>query len=452
MTHEDFWQAIHEAPDDDTPRLVYADWLDDHGEGDRAEFIRLQVRAARLDEDDPERIALWKRIGELQSEHEARWLQPLRRWVPLDDEDSPSYVVWMRGFVAFLEIDPVRSNLLDRLAPFLAEHPVEELGLSAARKTSLDTLGQGVARCSALDNLRTLALHEGDRPLGTKAMQALGEARHLARLRRLQLSGDLDQSEVRALFQSALLDRITYLEFDVAAGEGEQAVATMLETGRAARLEGLQMGSCYIGDGGLHLLCEGQALPALKHLGLGHNELTDQGVARLARSALLGQLEVLELDINDLTRASCGYLGRSKRLANLVELDLGHTHLDAAGIRALLPGLNPDSLRSLRLTYSDLDADAAAELAGSPHLSGLRTLDLAGNPIGDRGAVALAGSAHLASLRELRLYATGIGAKGARALARSPYLGKITSLWLDEETIPQAGQQLLRERFGNAVM
>src|SRR5207249_8060556 len=41
---EAFLQAIVENPDDDTPRVVYADWLDEHGDAARAEFIRLQVR------------------------------------------------------------------------------------------------------------------------------------------------------------------------------------------------------------------------------------------------------------------------------------------------------------------------------------------------------------------------------------------------------------------------
>ena len=36
-------RAVCENPDDDTPRLVFADWLQEHGEGDRAEFIRLQI-------------------------------------------------------------------------------------------------------------------------------------------------------------------------------------------------------------------------------------------------------------------------------------------------------------------------------------------------------------------------------------------------------------------------
>jgi uncharacterized protein (TIGR02996 family) len=39
--------------DDDTPRLVYADWLDERGEEARAEFIRLQCRMAGRAFSDP---------------------------------------------------------------------------------------------------------------------------------------------------------------------------------------------------------------------------------------------------------------------------------------------------------------------------------------------------------------------------------------------------------------
>lgn len=35
--------AITVHPDDDTPRLVYADWLDEHGYPERAEQVRLEV-------------------------------------------------------------------------------------------------------------------------------------------------------------------------------------------------------------------------------------------------------------------------------------------------------------------------------------------------------------------------------------------------------------------------
>jgi uncharacterized protein (TIGR02996 family) len=40
--------AIIANRDDDTPRLVYADYLEEYGQGDRAEFIRVQCEMARL--------------------------------------------------------------------------------------------------------------------------------------------------------------------------------------------------------------------------------------------------------------------------------------------------------------------------------------------------------------------------------------------------------------------
>lgn len=39
--------AILEHPEEDTPRLVYADWLEENGEGERAEFIRVQVKISK---------------------------------------------------------------------------------------------------------------------------------------------------------------------------------------------------------------------------------------------------------------------------------------------------------------------------------------------------------------------------------------------------------------------
>ena len=40
--------AIIAEPDDDVPRLIYADWLDEQGDATRAEFIRVQVELFRL--------------------------------------------------------------------------------------------------------------------------------------------------------------------------------------------------------------------------------------------------------------------------------------------------------------------------------------------------------------------------------------------------------------------
>ena len=57
--HAAFLSAIRENPDDDTPRLAFADWLTENGEAERGEFIRVQVSRSRLPADDPgaERVA-----------------------------------------------------------------------------------------------------------------------------------------------------------------------------------------------------------------------------------------------------------------------------------------------------------------------------------------------------------------------------------------------------------
>ncbi|HYT91149.1 MAG TPA: TIGR02996 domain-containing protein [Gemmataceae bacterium] len=39
-------RAVIDNPDDDGPRLVYADWLEEHGDAERAEFIRIQIAVA----------------------------------------------------------------------------------------------------------------------------------------------------------------------------------------------------------------------------------------------------------------------------------------------------------------------------------------------------------------------------------------------------------------------
>src|SRR5262245_47579116 len=59
--HDALLRAICEYPRDDLPRLVYADWLDEHGEPERAAFIRTDIAADRLDPFDPVRLR-WELI------------------------------------------------------------------------------------------------------------------------------------------------------------------------------------------------------------------------------------------------------------------------------------------------------------------------------------------------------------------------------------------------------
>ena len=72
-------QAIVESPEDDMPRRICADWLEDYAQPERAEFIRLQIALARLPSDHPARPALQTRERGLLLAHERGWWPPRLR-------------------------------------------------------------------------------------------------------------------------------------------------------------------------------------------------------------------------------------------------------------------------------------------------------------------------------------------------------------------------------------
>lgn len=91
--HAAFFADILAHPEDDTPRLVYADWLEDNGQPERAEFIRIQIELERrrrgplgpVPEDSPwlqrdtKYHFLRRRERELLDAHRGEWFQLLGR-------------------------------------------------------------------------------------------------------------------------------------------------------------------------------------------------------------------------------------------------------------------------------------------------------------------------------------------------------------------------------------
>ncbi|MBM3981329.1 MAG: TIGR02996 domain-containing protein [Planctomycetes bacterium] len=92
-------RAICDNPDDDTPRLVFADWVQEHGDDDRAEFIRLQCQAARLPVVSSARQHKENRINHLLPAHEREWLQALPQTLSCRWGETFS-----RGFIADLTV------------------------------------------------------------------------------------------------------------------------------------------------------------------------------------------------------------------------------------------------------------------------------------------------------------------------------------------------------------
>jgi uncharacterized protein (TIGR02996 family) len=163
---------------DDAPRLIYADWLEEHGRVERAELIRVQCALEPIrDQYEINRAAtLHEREEQLLQEYKEEWLGPMPKgW---DDWRTGTSVEFRRGFVDTVAM-PVRT-FLDLGPPILQLHPtVRRLVLFR-----VNGYGARLAACSALDRLAELELacwySDAD-------AEAIAASSHLGRLEILEL-------------------------------------------------------------------------------------------------------------------------------------------------------------------------------------------------------------------------------------------------------------------------
>lgn len=161
-TNAAFLAAIRNAPDDDAPRLVYADWLDDHDDSERAEFIRVQVKLARTepvikagtvlcadgmpyeahrtdrppvgiapqDRPNDEYERLLEHSDKLLGFHWMAW-SPACATAPMNLTEAMRFGVrFDRGFIS--EVRSPWSDWRDHADAILAEHPVRKVTLTTS--------------------------------------------------------------------------------------------------------------------------------------------------------------------------------------------------------------------------------------------------------------------------------------------------------------------------------
>jgi uncharacterized protein (TIGR02996 family) len=140
MDGEDLHNAILESPDDDTPRLIYADWLDEHGDCDRAQFIRVQIEKFRRfgnlqPMDSPEYISLLAQEKRLFSLNFERWLEPFRkRGEPFQSRDT--FARYQRGFIH--EVWMRAKTFLSRAKILFRKVPCQHLKLTQASLAEME--------------------------------------------------------------------------------------------------------------------------------------------------------------------------------------------------------------------------------------------------------------------------------------------------------------------------
>lgn len=97
-TDAEFIETIRAHPDDDAPRLIYADWLEERDEP-RGEFIRVQIQLAGTGKDPPARWDLEQRQHRLLHQYGWQWV-----YKPFDPHPYYQKPVFVRGFVEAAEI------------------------------------------------------------------------------------------------------------------------------------------------------------------------------------------------------------------------------------------------------------------------------------------------------------------------------------------------------------
>jgi uncharacterized protein (TIGR02996 family) len=372
---EAFLRDIVEHPDDDAPRLAYADWLQeqaDSGRQARGEFIAVQCAVRRDEERGQFRKEMKKRQRELFLQHRAAWL-------PETTVTGPRHKIeYSRGFVESVQLDGDAHPLdtfLDRVRELFRREPaIRRLCVAPAGAERHSDLVPQLVRLPEMPRVIKLVL-DANR-LGVAQARALG-APSLRGLRRLLLSDN---------------------------PLGDEGAAALADLESLSNLEALALANCQIQnvDGTLPL-SRSPHLRRLLYLGLGSNELRGWTLRGLARASGLDALKTLSL-------ASCA--------------------IDEDGACALTAGPLLARLPKLDIARNQLGDVGAAVLARSPHLAGVRDLNLGWNQIGNAGLVALAGSPHAGGLEVLAVPGNPFGLAGSHALATSPFLGRLRALHL----------------------
>jgi uncharacterized protein (TIGR02996 family) len=515
MNESSFLDAIAAQPDDDAVRVVYADWLEENGQSERAEFVRVQVELAGLPVGDERNWDLCRRERQLLWRHGKHWARPLRRVVRR----------WhfRRGFVEGVVL-PARdflkhSNDLFQLAP-----------IRHVRLTGIRGVVKKLAGCKALARVRGLDLRHND--VGTSDLEVLLGSRHLTGLTALGLRGTLlcGAEGWRFLAKRPELARLTRLDLGDSRGEPlssrPSAMQALVKSPHLGSLTSLSLAGYrgqFTSEVG-KVLASSDLLARLTELDLSDSSAWGEAdeVGLLAASPKSSRLEVLHMRSSGLGRAHAGidlrglskrhhlanlrlldlrgramdasqskHLGRAKDLSGLAFLNLDRTDCDLGALAGstALPGLRCLSfdqnsagtqeleafarspllgqLRSLSLqgqaappssTPNEIGSVELREgeglaklLASTPRAARLWHLDLGNQLLGDDGVIALAASPHLGALRSLGLWHNQIGPRGVKALLDSKHLAGLTEVDLRSNPLTAAAHKALRQRFGPAA-
>ena len=398
--------------DDDQPRLVYADWLEEQGELPRAMLIRLQCRIAALPAWDRAAVEARWEVDHLLSRHAGRWR------AELPTLDGVTWMTFERGFVSSIQIDSADA-LHGQVEAIAAAAPITRVEAGPFDE-------QMAVPAGGVPWLRTLCLHRGElEPNDERSL--LSEARELE----ATIVSEYEQLEWLAQRSPGVpLERVQIRGEHVA---GASVARQLVELPDAAHLVALELGTQfvdhdtgYFDDPTLRVtgaeLLAGAKLERVERLDVGLQRVTSKGLTALARSMpKLRELGARGCELDELS-----WLGADG--TPIAHLDLGVNAFGARGLQAIAGSPRTRTLESLVLDTCEVSAEGITALVQSPCWSTLQHLDLSRNPIGLAGVLALVEAPPPARLHTLMLSDIDLEADAARILAQIPWLRQLRVL------------------------
>jgi uncharacterized protein (TIGR02996 family) len=403
--------AIRAQPDEDTPRLVYADWLDENDRPERAAFIRAQVELARTPPWEPFAVR-------------CRWHAPEvvsgKRFITDLPPGHGSLVTWAdrpfrRGFGWELEVRTI-SLWSELVEPLFDREPIGSVGFWGG---TLDAWNR-IAASDRVRCFRELAFHTSPiEPL--RVLRDEPAACGVTDIHFRRASGAGMPVVLEDLLAAPLGRAVRGLHFHTGYESLNEQIEALHTRDSLDRLSFSVMGFTA---GHVRRLFDGPAGAALTELHFRHEPLGGDGLKALAD-------------------------GVPGTLRDLALVGVG---VKADGLEALVRSDRLTELRRLNLSGNPLKPRAVKVLSLSRPLTGLRSLDLLGCRIGDKGARHVVAAKFWPNLVELDLRYNEISAAGVKYLLDAPRAPDLAALVLTGDALGSDARTALTKKYGAAVL
>ena len=313
---------IRANPEDDAPRLVFADWLEEHGEADLAAFIRLEIERDHFPYGD------------------ARWKQLHSQTIALRKQcmSIPGIPgVTRRGFFSSIQAVGIHNlrNSLDRLGPRSVQLSVLLHRDQAGQTPEEDAAFRAIFASSSVQHWTQLEMQKV--LLTDELVRSMSVPGNLTGLEILSISDGANDDAVRELAQIGL-PQLTGLGIHEVwrrpprgFAEGwapslltPAAVFALAGSPLLARLEWLSLWGDWLGDDELRALAESPRVTALRELYVWPRRDSWVGLQALLESPNLAGLKILNLSRISLTPEIVALLVRPEILPGLIQMHVNY--------------------------------------------------------------------------------------------------------------------------------